>query len=204
MVTSIRAATHNIKSTQRVMFGTQSAGQQFLQITGVYPEECTTAQELMETELMDHQDDSADMDNAYVVPLCSKLPEVYKGNDSWPKNSHLRCVHCTLPCTSSPVFLPNNLRVQHGEPLVGRYGPFIMNSFPCAKAYLDGLTMRFDQRINMTLMLKELYFMFTGMRVDKIPSAGDPRELLAAYGKGNMTQEQYLIDLAIQMRSGNE
>ena len=116
-----------------------------------------------------------------------KLPMIFKGLDTWPVSTNLRCWNCYRSFDSRPVFIPGDLQ-RNGHMSVG--GCYC--TFACATRYIN---LHYDggELWDVHHSLLQLYKIFTGVLVIDIAVAPDIYEMVQ-FG-GHITQEDYYREL---------
>lgn len=104
----------------------------------------------------------------------------YDDNNRWPKNTNLRCWHCTLCFDTIPCAIPYQL--------VGDvfyvFGCFC--SFNCALSYV--LNSRKSDKLEMISLINLMYKKMFNCTKEIVPSP--PKEILKEYG-GFLSQKEY-------------
>lgn len=123
------------------------------------------------------------------TPLQLKLPVIFTSVENWPKKTSLRCWWCHLSFNTMPLFIPQSIEpMPDGSRSIGTHGCF--HTFNCAQAYINKNIKTLRNRANVTGMLKLLYLIITGKKIDKIDEAPNPLKMQQYIG-GPLTPELY-------------
>ena len=135
------------------------------------------------------------IDNVY-----SPLPKVFKNINKWPKKTNLLCLNCGCKIICQPIFIPKSIN-KYKKKVKGELKEIIekevfgcFHHFACATAYIQTLKITNENKMDMTEMLKDLYFDFYNKRIKYIHPAED-KAVRSCYGGQLNDKEWYaLID----------
>ncbi|QJX71563.1 hypothetical protein F-LCD7_0314 [Faustovirus] len=96
------------------------------------------------------------------VELYKSLPARFTNLQSWPTSCNLKCWSCDRMFNTRPLFAPRDPQPD------GSYAPDgVFGDWPCVARYIEDYHPE-DKYVYNALLL-EVYYIFTGIRVEKIP-----------------------------------
>ena len=108
----------------------------------------------------------------------------------WVKSTNCKCWECTCIFAGPPVFIPLYIRKnESGETEIGVYGNFCW--FNCAQKWINEKCKSDGTHDDRTRMLKILYKMFTGNRIQKIIEPEDKTIMQQFCGEQGITPQVY-------------
>lgn len=143
-------------------------------LRGVFLADCETINDKFRKHVMSDVGEKIETQQSYDI-----IPKVFTSLDSWPKSTNIKCWFCTLTFSTRPVFVP-------GRDIKQVNGNFCW--FNCAAAWIN--LQPENVQWEMREQLKELYYIFTGKRVNVILPAHAKTEM-KEYG-GMSTRAAYI------------
>jgi|SRR3989344_5798566 len=164
-------------------------------LKGIKLSDLTTIEDMFDEKLMgnvcimeriqhnNHQDDTSSI-------LYKSNPNTFTSYKTWVKNSNCKCWECTCMFNESPVFIPLYIRKNDlGCIEMGVYGNFCW--FNCAQKWINEKCKIDGTHDDKTRMLKILYEMFTGNKIQKIVESEDKTVMKQFCGEHGITQQEY-------------
>lgn len=187
-------------------------------LEGILPEDCPDEEEVLNEidtpadyasstdEEVISSDESAGMPDVgeelmEQISDYDELPEFFTTLDDWPKTVNLLCCCCSNRIRGRPWFIPLSF-----SKIVNKAGKEVMayrvhkcfdNEF-CMMRYLNRV---YDDHVNphnsrdrkweLTRFIHDIYFIFTGKKVIKIPEAEDPLIQIQYHGPKGITAKEY-------------
>lgn len=112
------------------------------------------------------------------------LPDRFISLAQWPQSCNLKCWHCDRMFNTRPLFIPD-------DPLAdGSYGvKGVFGDWPCMARFINDNYP--DQKYVYNALMLQLYFIFTGIRIEKIPLA-PPKTIMKQYcGESGISLSEY-------------
>jgi hypothetical protein len=119
--------------------------------------------------------------------IYDKIPENFRGMEKWPTKTNLKCWNCDRNFETAPKFIPTNMYKAGSEISSGVLGNFC--SFSCT---VSETIRRFQDKEELwqhLSFIKELYFTFTGKKVEII-SPGIEKTEMKQYG-GDLSSREF-------------
>lgn len=172
-----------MSDTERILF-----------LSRVFPENCLDIELALEDKLTEGlSDDNLDIDQV----IYDRIPNVFTTLDTWLKCTNLLCWNCDASFDTVPLFCPTyKYENTPGKPLMKPLGNFC--TFPCSAKHND-IHAPPEEKWTRTKLLLELYTIFTGQTISKIPLAPDKTQMIQ-WG-GFLTREQYDDAISLSMSS---
>lgn len=155
-----------------------------LYLKGIFLKDVSTLEDLWRERLNQDTEEQVTSERVENVML-GVIPKKFTGLGNHPKNTRIRCWHCTLTFETIPVFIPFSTLVNISGVEMSCYGNFC--SFPCAQAYIR--TYFKDTLHEKSNSLSLLFTIFSGEKYRHIPFAPEKTEMIQ-FG-GNLTTEEY-------------
>lgn len=133
--------------------------------------------------------DLNNVNNNKNIVIYKKIPDVFVDNESWIKNTNLKCWYCDLTFNNSPYFIPKEYYKISNKHEMKVYGNFC--SVGCSKAFLNSNVefLKDDSYWEKNALLILLHELKTKKRINIItPSIS--KYNLNIYG-GHMTLKEY-------------
>jgi hypothetical protein len=116
-----------------------------------------------------------------------ELPTVFRSLGEWNAETNLRCWHCDLGFSETPVFVPKTIEPKDGGVVMLTEGNFC--SFPCAVTWINLQYSNLNDQIEAKGKLCYLYSLYHGESVREIAPM-PPKYEMKQYG-GHLTATQY-------------
>lgn len=126
----------------------------------------------------------------YKKIIYDKIPKVFKTVSTWIATTNVKCWHCELSFTNSPVFIPNEIYNTPEGKEMSVHGNFC--SFGCAKAFLDYNKFNNDNW-DKNEMLKLLFQLFNSKKINDIKPSPS-KYILTKYG-GSVSIKDFQMKL---------
>lgn len=153
-------------------------------LRGITLDDVKAAMETLEKKFLQHYSDPTPQ------ILYNAMPERFRGMDSWPRETNLKCWQCDCTFKSMPWFMPSDLyRDRDGMIVMDPHGVFCTPN--CVQAYIElrfkGEPGRYDKERNLRILVK----MVTGKTIEKIIPSPDKTKMEQYCGNGGITYSQY-------------
>lgn len=117
-------------------------------------------------------------------------PDKFRGVDTWPHTTNLKCWRCDCTFASMPWFVPTDMyRDRDGSLVMDTHGVFCTPN--CTQAYIEEKFRVEPSRYDKERYLKILVQLVTGKRVDKIVPSPDRTVMEQYRGSGGITYREY-------------
>ncbi len=172
---------------------------EILFLPDVYKSDCATIEDMFQEKIM------LSIDNNFNSIVYDKIPTMFTTLDNWPKSTTLQCWRCTRTFKNKPWFEPisiepsiessnGKLSVDNVKRklLIKPNGNFC--SANCVQGYIEKNTKKLSERQNKEDMLKFVYEIFTGSKINIIKPSPEHTELIQYGGKMSNLQYDQQID----------
>jgi hypothetical protein len=167
-------------------------------LEGVFKRDCKKIEDFFTDRLLG--------DGKQDMKMYDRIPMVFTGLDTHPKSTNILCWNCNRTFKTRPWFEPLSIDfVSSGvvgeivkaadlnrDALSGAYNITCSGNFCgpyCVRRWIDTYTKNMADRLNKISMLKFVYEIFMGRKVDDIPAA--PRHIDQVQYGGHMSASDY-------------
>ena len=152
--------------------------------------------ESMESDSMDMYDDKTDnidiieeMQSSFIIN--ESIPLYFYDVNTWPDRTSMRCWYCCGRCPGKPWAMPINImETEDKNNYMEVRGIFCYA--PCVLSYIYKINLEHNKDDSITL-LKYMYYLFTGKRVNHIPNAVSPYKKQIFIGSNGISEYDYYI-----------
>jgi hypothetical protein len=132
-------------------------------IKGVFIKDCIPLDDIFEQQILEKLNI-----NTHILSY-NKIPSNFVNNNTWIKNTNVKCWYCDLNFDNVPVFIPKIIEhsgINNTDYNIITFGCFC--SFCCAVAYVDIYNAKICDNIKSKEMLKFLYMIFNGTSIKEL------------------------------------
>jgi hypothetical protein len=179
---------------QRISNAKRNTIDGILFLQGVYKKDCKKIEDFFTDKLLNED-----------VKKYNTIPILFTGLDNHPKSTNILCWNCNRSFKGRPWFEPQSLsyNIKTKDVNVTCRGNFCGPN--CVRAYINTYNKDMAERLNKVSMLKIVYEIFNGRKVDEILPAPDYR-IMVQYG-GHIQPFEYqkmITELDINYRKDIE
>jgi hypothetical protein len=118
------------------------------------------------------------------VEIYKSLPERFVSLAQWPHSCNLKCWHCDRMFNTRPLFIPDEPWADGSFGVKGVFG-----DWPCMARFINDNYP--EQKYVYNSLMLQLYYIFTGIRIEKIPLA-PPKTIMKQYcGESGVSLSEY-------------
>lgn len=152
--------------------------------------------ESMESDSMDLYDDQynnidiiEEMQSSFIIN--ESIPTYFYNIETWSDRTTLRCWYCCGKCPGKPWSMPLNIMLDNNK---NQYMEVkgIFCYAPCVLSYIYKVNLEHNKDDSI-LLLKYMYYLFTGRKVNHIPHAVSPYKKQIFMGDNGISEYDYYI-----------